>query len=97
MTTSVYPDIMFGAKPMRNRVKVLDPSIPRLTIFQLQPGEMFSYTDRKGEGFIDGVYMKVDGMGKGNAAIYLSTGMYYTINEDASIRRVSLVEIGTQI
>lgn len=79
---------------MRNTVKVLDPSFPRISILTLKPGEMFVHKHRANE---NSIYMKLDGMGDGAAAVLLSTGMYYRIDHDALISRVSLVEIGPLI
>lgn len=81
-------------QPMRNTVKVLDPSYPNESIFALEPGEMFQYADNKDP---TAVYMKLDGFGKGNAAVYLVTGMYYIVSGEAKIRRISHVQIGSKI
>lgn len=79
---------------MRNTIKVLDPSWPRVGILSLKPGELFQYTARKND---DAVYMKLDGLGDGAKAVLLANGMVYNVAHDTSISRVSLVEIGTSI
>lgn len=78
---------------MRNKITLIDPNIPTLTIFQLTPGEMFNYTNKQS----DGAYMKLDGFGTGNAAIYLPTGMYYLIKEDAPLHKLTNLQISSPI
>lgn len=78
---------------MRNTVKLIDPSIPDLTVFQLQPGEMFQFVNNVN----DGVYMKLDGFGKGNAVVYLPTGMYYELSNEKKVRRVTHIQISSPI
>lgn len=77
---------------MRNMVKVLDIPKSALTIFDLNPGEMFAYEDSVAP---INVYMKLDGAGAGAGAVYLNTGMYYLIKPDAALRRVHSIEISS--
>lgn len=88
----IYSD--HGAKPVRNTVKILDPSIPIVTIDALENGEMFSYLNPSNDGSI---YMKISVDHYANNAVLLSTGNAYVINNSAQLRRVSMVQISRPI
>lgn len=80
---------------MRNTIKVLDPSFPRVTISTISSGEMFQYKDRRYE---DAVYMKLNANGVGiNRAVHLPTGEVYEISTEVLLCRVSLLQIGSSI
>lgn len=79
-------------KPMRNKVKILDPSFPN-SITEFAGGEMFIYNDSRDS---DNVYMKVFGsLVKEQVAVHLPTGQIFPISGSANLTRVLLVNIGT--
>ncbi|SRR6266404_6346812 len=91
-----YPDgLKSEEQPMRNKITLLDPSIPKLHFNDLEVGEMFCYP--KSTMSENPVYMKVaHTLGKG--ALYLNTGDLYTdFDHSKEIKRVTMVQISRPI
>lgn len=81
---------------MRNNIKVLDPSFPRVGIRDLKSGEMFKF---KAHVNADAIYMKVvrHVSPKDNEAVHLATGNLYNMDVTSDLCRVSLLQIGSAI
>lgn len=72
---------------IRNSVKVIDKAVPKVTINNLLPGQMFRYPEKSNE---QNVYMVIDG----HNVVLLSTGTYYmSFNRDREVEVVDAVSI----